>query len=181
MIIELDLSNKNLTTLPILPHTLQKLNCADNQLTSLSLPRSLKVLNCSGNQLTSIPYLPELQELYCHNNLLTSLPTLPKIQRLFCNGNRLTQLPELPDTLQKMYCKSNQLMIGIRVSQHFYDQDVWLFDTKKQYQKYQEIRRRTNAIRIQRAYKNYFYKPHMEILRPYIKEQGVLNIIMSFL
>ena len=58
-ILELDLSNCNLTELPDLSRftQLQELNCEQNKLTSLPdhLPHYLRRLYCSCNQLTSLP------------------------------------------------------------------------------------------------------------------------------
>jgi len=108
----LNLSFLNLTSLPPLPNTLQKLYCHNNKLTSLPhLPNSLQELVCSYNKLTSLPPLPNtLQKLYCSNNQLTSLPNLPKgLQTLSCYNNQLTSLPDLPNNLQKLYCHNNKL------------------------------------------------------------------------
>ena len=88
----LDFSNQDLTSLPELSDSLEKLYCNDNKLTSL-------------------PELPDsLKELYCHNNELTSLPELPdSLEYLDCDGNKLTSLPELPDSLKELYCSYNDL------------------------------------------------------------------------
>ena len=110
----IDISNQRLTILPDLSRfkNLQRLECFNNQLTSLLLlPSSLQLFNCSNNRLTSLPPLPStLQELYCSSNRLTSLPPLPStLQRLICYTNQLTHLPTLPSTLQQLDCSINQL------------------------------------------------------------------------
>ena len=76
----INLSKKDLTELPDLSRftKLKQLNCAYNKLTSLPLlPNSLQILNCNDNQLTSLPDpLPNfLNTLDCYNNKLTSLPS----------------------------------------------------------------------------------------------------------
>ncbi len=112
----LDLSNLDLTELPILPDNLQILYCYYNNLTSLpnNLPDNLQVLNCSRNQLTSLPILPNtIQVLYCNYNQLTSLPEhLPNnLKELNCSRNQLTSLPEhLPNNLKELNCSHNQLV-----------------------------------------------------------------------
>src|SRR3989344_5876919 len=75
------------------------------------LPSDTLKLDCSNNQLTSLPELPpSLQELYCSDNQLTSLPELPpSLQELYCYGNQLTSLPELPPSLHILYCSYNPL------------------------------------------------------------------------
>jgi hypothetical protein len=88
------------------------LNCAENQLTSLSnLPTSLINLYCGGNQLTSLPTLPtSLIYLSCSYNQLTSMPALPaSLIQLDCDSNQLTSLPPLPASLIYLYCHLNQL------------------------------------------------------------------------
>jgi Leucine-rich repeat (LRR) protein len=91
---------------------LAKLDCDDNQLTSLpELPVTLTRLSCSDNQLTSLPDLPDtLETLYCRYNQLTSLPELPAtLKKLYCDFNQLTSLPELPVTLTVLDCHANLL------------------------------------------------------------------------
>jgi Leucine-rich repeat (LRR) protein len=74
-------------------------------------------INCSNNQLTSLPdnmNFPNLQHLYCHNNQLTSLPdnmNFPNLQFLYCYYNQLTSLPDNMNfpNLQELNCGANQL------------------------------------------------------------------------
>ena len=86
-VIELDISEKQLTHLPddINKYTnLQKLDCRSNRLTSLdNLPLNLQTLNCSSNYLTSLDNLPlNLKELKCNNNpfIYNFEPTLENIK-----------------------------------------------------------------------------------------------------
>jgi hypothetical protein len=88
------------------------INCAGKELTELpTLPDTLQRLWCENNRLTALPTLPDtLQRLDCYNNRLTALPALPSaLQRLDCNNNKLTALPALPDTLQRLDCYNNRL------------------------------------------------------------------------
>ena len=101
-----------LTMLPELNDSLQKLYCYNNQLTRLpEFNNSLKYLYCDNNQLTKLPKLNDsLKWLYCSNNQLIMLPELNNSLRvLYCYNNQLTILPELNDSLQTLNCKYNQL------------------------------------------------------------------------
>src|SRR6516162_9827527 len=104
---KLDCDDNQLTSLPPMPN-LQKLYCYNNQLTSLPPMSNLQKLFCENNQLTSLPPMPNLQVLYCENNQLTSLPSMPNLKELYCYDNRLTSLPPMPN-LQKLYCSENKL------------------------------------------------------------------------
>ena len=124
---ELDLSDKELTTLP--PEigqlvNLQSLHLGNNQLTTL--PReivqlaNLQSLHLDGNQLTTLPpeigQLVNLQTLNLNNNRLTTLPPeigqLVNLERLFLEKSQLTTLP--PEigrlaNLQSLNLDDNQL------------------------------------------------------------------------
>jgi Leucine-rich repeat (LRR) protein len=97
-----------------------KINCSNNQLTSLpdnmNFP-NLKEFNCSYNQLTSLPdnmNFPNLQTFDCNNNELTSIPdnmNFPNLQTFHCPVNKLTLLPDNMNfpNLQTFNCHNNQL------------------------------------------------------------------------
>ena len=113
-ITEINISNHGLTSIEGIQFfsDLTDLNCASNQLTSISeLPLSLTSFNCSVNNLTSLPELPEdLLFLYCNYNNLISLPDLPNsLSSIACSFNYLTSLPELPEELLYLYCNNNFL------------------------------------------------------------------------
>lgn len=115
---ELKLQHNNLTELPELPQSLEKLFCYGNALTSLpeQLPPKLTRLSCQYNKLTQLPEkLPEtLIILECINNCLTSLPKQlpPGLKTLECNSNALTSLPnQLPPGLEVLDCRDNKLTV----------------------------------------------------------------------
>lgn len=87
----LNFEGHNLKVLPDLSrfHNLKRLYCENNRLTSLPiLPQTLEILFCSNNLLTSLPILPEkLGILYCENNLITSLPLLHNVYQFHFVNN----------------------------------------------------------------------------------------------
>jgi Leucine-rich repeat (LRR) protein len=96
-----------------------------------NLPQTLIRLDCYNNQLTSLPNLPpNLIYLSCYNNQLTSLPNLPPtLTRLICFDNKLTILPNLPPTLISLGCSGNQLI-------YLYDSKIY---TIQQIQQHSQI------------------------------------------
>lgn len=128
----LDLSDLNLSSLPILPEEVRALNCNNNNLTTIeylpsnlnmllasnnslisikSFPDSLRLISIRENSLTALPELPSmLASLECSNNYLYALPTLPSLLTdLECSYNQLTSLPNLPPELNVLHCDHNQL------------------------------------------------------------------------
>jgi hypothetical protein len=113
-IIELDLSNKNITELPDLSkyYKLTKLNISMNKLKELTkLPPILKELKCSNNKITNISSLPSTLEIFdCTFNKLKELPTLPIILKVLdCSYNEITILPIIPDGLKIFNCSDNKI------------------------------------------------------------------------
>ncbi len=91
-----DKKNYTLTSQTITIHgDVTKLDCSDNQLTSLDLPKStvLTELFCFENKLTSLDVSKNiaLTELYCSNNQLTSLNVsrCARLNTLYCDSNRI--------------------------------------------------------------------------------------------
>ncbi|MDZ8065986.1 MAG: COR domain-containing protein [Nostoc sp. DedQUE08] len=123
-VIELDLSNIELTELPeaIASLTqLQQLDLSENKLTTLpeaiASLINLKILNVSSkpghdqkNQLSALPEaiasLTQLQQLDLSNNELTELPeaivSLTQLQQLDLSNNELTELPEAIASLTQL-------------------------------------------------------------------------------
>jgi hypothetical protein len=79
-LITLNCQYNTLTSLPALPHIMQRINCFNNQISNFNttFPLSLRYINCSWNQLTTLQTLPnQLDTLICQKNNLTALPVLP--------------------------------------------------------------------------------------------------------
>ena len=100
-ITELDISRKNISTIPEIQYftSLTTLDCSNNQLTSLDMSgcTSLQTLNCSYNQLTSLDVsgYTSLQTLNCnHCNSMTFLNVsgCTNLTTLDCSNNFLRSL-----------------------------------------------------------------------------------------
>jgi hypothetical protein len=74
------------------------------------LPKNLISLNCSHNKLKFLPKLPEtLKELDCSYNLLNKLIDLPKnLSKLNCSYNKIENL-ELPDNIININFDRNKI------------------------------------------------------------------------
>ena len=114
-LINLICSNNNLCTLPILPKTLEFLDCSFNRLTLLPnyLPEQLNILKCSNNKLSTLSnvQLPNsLTELYCINNNIEKINKLPSsLKVLHCYNNKLYKLPIISNTMESLYCWNNKI------------------------------------------------------------------------
>ncbi len=135
-LIELDVSNNQITYLTELPPNIRILTCNHNYITSLNgipdsvteiychynpmtrvnahtrLPPMLRVLACCYCELTELPRLPvTVTRLACIGNSgLCELPELPPgLVDLVCSECSLEELPRLPDSLTILWCDSNQL------------------------------------------------------------------------
>ena len=88
-VVEIDIWNKKIEGILDFSRfsKLIKLNCCNNQITSLdNLPNSLIELHCGWNQIISL------------DNLTNSLI------KLNCTFNKITSLDNLPNSLTKLYC-----------------------------------------------------------------------------
>jgi Leucine-rich repeat (LRR) protein len=99
-----------LNKLYLLPN-LKELYCDYNILTSLECPTTLEKLDCSNNQLSSIDNLQlNLKELYCGYNEITNLNNLPSsLNKLHCGNNKITNLDNLSSNITELYCRYNPL------------------------------------------------------------------------
>ena len=115
---ELDVFEMNITTLEGIEYftSLQALDCAGNELTSLDLSANtaLVELNCAGNELTDLEIGEgsSLTYLVCMGNELTELDIsqLEQLSEVYCQGNQITDL-HLPSQgcLTILSCYDNQL------------------------------------------------------------------------
>ncbi|MGD7786036.1 hypothetical protein ACQCZM_31120, partial [Escherichia coli] len=113
--LELELANLMLTSLPVLPAGLEKLDVSRNRLCSLPvLPAGLKHLNVGGNNLfmsTGLELPTGLEELDVRRNWLDSLPVLPDgLKHLYVCKNHLCSLPVLPGYMRTLNVSNNQLI-----------------------------------------------------------------------
>ena len=108
----LDLSNENLTKIPIIGDDVTELYLCNNQITKIeNLPNSLQILNLQYNQITKIENLPSsIQTLYLSDNQITKIENLPNsLQSLCLNGNQITKIENLPNSLQSLCLGGNQI------------------------------------------------------------------------
>uniref|UniRef100_A0A6C0JU29 Leucine-rich repeat domain-containing protein n=1 Tax=viral metagenome TaxID=1070528 RepID=A0A6C0JU29_9ZZZZ len=101
-VIELNCENNRLKTLPVLPPTLQKLICGDNELSDLGdFPDGLIEVDCRRNQIIKLPKLPaSLKRLICSDNPLKELPALPLgLKWLDIDYTKIKQIQPLPYNL----------------------------------------------------------------------------------
>ena len=121
---EINVSGKNIRDLygiQFFPN-LKKLDCYNNQLTSLDVHENtaLEYLDCSENRLTSLDVSQNaaLQTLYCYDNQLTILRQNTALVFLSCSKNRLTELDVSQNTkLEQLFCYENNLT-SLDVSQN---------------------------------------------------------------
>lgn len=115
---ELEVDGKNIADLTGIEAfvNIEKLDCSDNQLTSLDVSANimLEELKCSNNQLTmlNVSMNTGLEELDCSGNQLTSLDVSANIsmEELDCSGNQLITLDLTANaSLEEFNCSNNQL------------------------------------------------------------------------
>ncbi len=111
-LVDLNLANNYLTTLPRLSNKLSSLVVDGNFLSKLpALPNNLKILSIASNNFSVCPSLSDsLINFNCASNQLSTLPSLPKkLKILDCNYNSLTTLPTLPNSVTEVLCSNNQI------------------------------------------------------------------------
>ena len=108
-------------------HNLERLECANNSISSVSLVKQTKLtyLDISNNNLSylSISKNTSLEYVDCSNNRISSLSTvsgLLNLKQLYCNNNKITSLP-LSDNkaLTILDCHSNELA-KLSLSNNYY-------------------------------------------------------------
>ena len=117
-VIYLPIFESNITDLSGIENfaSLRKLDCYNNQLTSLDLSQNtkLKEVDCSNNLLISLNVTQNtaLTSLICFNNQLTNLDITQNtaLATLGCSNNQLTSLDVSQNKgLMQLYCNENQL------------------------------------------------------------------------
>jgi len=108
----LNLSNQNLTKIPIIPNDVTELILSHNQITKIeNLPENLQLLWLDYNQITKIENLTSsIQELWLDNNQIIKIENLPNsLRELHLHNNEITKIENLPDSLQELYLYDNQI------------------------------------------------------------------------
>jgi Leucine-rich repeat (LRR) protein len=109
----LDISNNNITELPILPESIEYLFIYNNKLTNIyKIPNSVKYLYCYFNSLTHLIINENinLTHLYCFGNKLKSIDLPINLQILLCASNEITFLDlDKLKNLKKLNCTNNIL------------------------------------------------------------------------
>ena len=106
----LDLSNKNLTKIPIIPNDVTELILSYNQITKIeNLPKNLQTLHLYNNEITKIENLPDsLQKLYLSGNQITKIENLPEnLYTLYLSNNQITKIENLPENRLILYLDYN--------------------------------------------------------------------------
>jgi len=189
-ILSLNVSNRSIKSLPDLTRfkNLKELHCSKNQLSSLPmLPETLERLFCSNNQLSSLPMLPEtLERLFCYNNQLSYLPTLPKnLKELYCSNNRLSSLPMLPETLERLYCYNNPIY---KIIYKIVNNDT-LFQIKKNIQILNNFRHLYYCLKFKKQFRKWLWETvrepsakklyHPDYLVENLKEEDDLDTVLN--
>ena len=169
-VINLDCSDNQLSSLPVLPDTLKELDCSYNRLQTLpDLPKALKTLFCFSNRLQTLPELPKaLKQLHCHVNRLQTLPELPKrLKELCCSNNYLPVLKELPKTLTWFECHNNPL--------------VFIFPLPKRPRYYYGVPKNLTLLHSPENYPIYFtkYQTYRHLVSFLILETNMLPLVVN--
>ena len=137
-VIYLPLSDSNISDLSGIENfvNLKKLDCFNNQLTSLDVSqnKALIELNCRYNQLTSLDVSQNtgLTSLLCAGNELTSLDVNQNtaLETLGCTMNRISSLNVSQNTaLTLLYCSENKLT-NLDVSQNIKLIELFFWNNK---------------------------------------------------
>jgi Leucine-rich repeat (LRR) protein len=106
---EVDISNGQLETFPLLPDSVVHLSVSSNAISEIPvLPPRLRSFRANHTRITLLPPLPaSLQHLEAVAARLTALPKLPdRLESLLVSANPIGELPELPPNLLHLYCHS---------------------------------------------------------------------------
>ena len=146
----LNLSNRNLTEIPVIPNDVTKLNLSHNWITKIeNIPNNVTELSLSYNHITKIENLPSnLLILYLYENMITKIENLPcSIQQLFLYFNRITELPldllELRQLNYFVYNNNHIETISVPVQRWLDRRNRGLNDNNKVYSDGQNIHNST--------------------------------------
>lgn len=117
-LLKLNFNSNNVDMMPMLPTSLNELQCANNLLTSVTppnVPNTVAKLICSGNTgLISFASLPtSLVYLDSSNCGLTTLPALPAgLVEMYISGNVIDDIPALPANILNLDVSDNSLDVA---------------------------------------------------------------------
>jgi len=147
-------------------------------------------LYLSNNKITENPdNLPQsLRWLDLENNHITEIPdNLPQgLRWLDLRINNITEIPDtLPQGLQTLYLSNNKITEGYRTTGFYcYDDNVYLFNNQIEYSKFYQMRlkhKTKQIIKIQKWWKKFFYKKHLDYCKEKLQEPLISNLIFKFL
>lgn len=106
----LDISNNQLSVVPLLPLTVEELVCKSNSIHTLPdhLP-FLRKLDCENNKITIIPLYLELEILIGSENIISKIPIMPKLKKLIIRKNKLIRILAMP-YLHHIDCTFNKII-----------------------------------------------------------------------
>jgi len=129
-------SGISIRIIKITGENITRLDCSDNQLTSLDISKNtvLSGLHCNNNQLTSLDVSKNtaLVELFCWNNQLMSLDVSKNtlLSSLQCGNNQLTSLDVSKNTmLLSLQCAINQIT-NLDVSKNLVLNSLYCYNNK---------------------------------------------------
>lgn len=126
-----DLSNNKLSSVPILPDTieeitvknnvletvvlnsysnLKRLDVSHNKLTTIDLHKTLDILICNNNNIKQIKSFPKLRKLSCKKNDIHTISGLPLIEIIECDNNKISTIINFP-ILRELYCNNNKITL----------------------------------------------------------------------
>lgn len=111
----LNISNTEISELPVLPEKLRSLSCVNTTIATLPrLPSGLRYLNITNTRIKVLPDLPDtLQSLCCSSTPIREIHSLPpRLQYLDCLNTNIEQMPHLPETLSTLKCAGPLTPLG---------------------------------------------------------------------
>lgn len=119
VLVYLNFTNNNISTLPFLPDSIQTLCFNYNKIINIpNFPKYLKHLECSWNRIHffNTPISKDIKTIICDNNQIYQLPCLSELHNLktlSCNSNVITELPPLPGLIEYINYSNNPIQIFV--------------------------------------------------------------------